>query len=188
LTRKQLEHAIRAACDVANDTELWIFGSQAILGEYPDAPEGLRGSIEVDVQPKNRPEAVDEVDGALGELSQFHSEFGFYVHGIPIDAAKLPAGWRERTVPVSDPKGTRGNTGYCLETHDLAASKLVASRSKDQDFVRVLLSERLIDPGVLQDRIRTLPISDEDRSRLETWVRVTAEDIAEPTDRGGVPH
>jgi hypothetical protein len=35
MTRDQLEHAIRAACDVSNDTELWIFGSQALLGEYP---------------------------------------------------------------------------------------------------------------------------------------------------------
>jgi hypothetical protein len=27
VTREQLEHAIRAACDVARDTELWVFGS-----------------------------------------------------------------------------------------------------------------------------------------------------------------
>jgi len=52
----QLEHAIRAACDVSGDTELLIFGSQAILGSYPDAPEALRTSIEVDVQARNRPE------------------------------------------------------------------------------------------------------------------------------------
>jgi len=37
----QLEHAIRAACDVSDDTELLIFGSQAILGSYPDAPESF---------------------------------------------------------------------------------------------------------------------------------------------------
>jgi hypothetical protein len=42
MTRDQLEHAIRAACDVARDDELIVFGSQAILGEYPDAPPGLR--------------------------------------------------------------------------------------------------------------------------------------------------
>ena len=34
MTRDQLEHAIRAACDVSGDNELWIFGSQAILGEF----------------------------------------------------------------------------------------------------------------------------------------------------------
>jgi hypothetical protein len=33
MTREQLEHAIRAACEVSEDSEIWIFGSQAILGE-----------------------------------------------------------------------------------------------------------------------------------------------------------
>jgi hypothetical protein len=94
MTRDQLEHAIRAACDVSDDTELWIFGSQAILGEFPDAPASLRASIEVDVQPKNRPEAVDMIDGALGELSMFHETHGFYVHGISIESAMLPEGPR----------------------------------------------------------------------------------------------
>ncbi|MCK4984737.1 MAG: hypothetical protein KAS40_04415, partial [Desulfobacterales bacterium] len=72
MTRDQLEHAIRAACDVAEDSEVWVFGSQAILGEFPDAPEDLRASIEVDMQPKNRPDKADLIDGALGELSQFY--------------------------------------------------------------------------------------------------------------------
>jgi hypothetical protein len=39
VTRDQLEHAIRAACDVSGDTELWVFGSQAILAEFPNAHE-----------------------------------------------------------------------------------------------------------------------------------------------------
>jgi len=39
MTREQLEHAIRAACMVTEDSEIWVFGSQAILGEFPDAPE-----------------------------------------------------------------------------------------------------------------------------------------------------
>lgn len=42
MTRDQLEHAIRAACDVAEDTEVYVFGSQAILGQFPEAPEALR--------------------------------------------------------------------------------------------------------------------------------------------------
>ena len=28
MTREQLEHAIRAACEVSEDSEIWIFGSQ----------------------------------------------------------------------------------------------------------------------------------------------------------------
>ena len=66
MTRDQLEHAIRAACDVAEDTEVYVFGSQAILGQYPNAPEGLLVSEEADLTPKNRPDLTDRVDAVLG--------------------------------------------------------------------------------------------------------------------------
>lgn len=177
MTRDQLEHAIRAACDVAEDTELLIFGSQAILGEHPDAPERLRASIEVDVQPLNRPSAVDLIDGALGELSQFHQAYGFYVHGVLIEAATLPSGWEDRTIPVSHPVGTRGNVGYCIEAHDLAASKLVAFREKDRDFVRTLLAEGLITAELLTQRLTELGLEPEHAGRLGRWVTVTAEEL-----------
>ena len=49
MTRAELEHAIRAACDIAKDTAVVVFGSQAILGQFPDAPAGLRQSVEVDL-------------------------------------------------------------------------------------------------------------------------------------------
>ena len=99
MTREQLEHAIRAACEVSEDSEIWIFGSQAILGEFPDAPEDLRASIEVDVQPKNRSDKIDAIDGVLGELSLFHQTHGFYVHGLPIkETATLPLGWEHRVI------------------------------------------------------------------------------------------
>lgn len=35
MNRDQLEHAIRAACDVSGDSELFVFGSQAIPGHVP---------------------------------------------------------------------------------------------------------------------------------------------------------
>ena len=73
MNREQLEHAIRAACQVADDQEVYVFGSQAILGEHPDAPEALRASIEVDIQPKSRPGMTDAVDGALGESCPLRS-------------------------------------------------------------------------------------------------------------------
>jgi hypothetical protein len=177
VTRKQLEHAIRATCDVSGDTEIWVFGSQAILGEFPDAPESLRASIEVDVQPKNRPDAVDAIDGALGELSQFHETNGFYVHGLPKEGAALPQGWERRAKPVSDEISTRGNTGWCVEAHDLAASKLAAYREKDRDFVRVLLTEGMIVAKTLIERIHLLKIDEQLRERLVQWIQNTAEEL-----------
>ena len=177
MTRDQLEHAIRAACEVAGDTEVWVFGSQAILGEHPDAPKSVCASIEVDIQPKNHPEKVDEVDGALGELSPFNRAFGFYVHGVSLDAATLPPDWQSRVVPVKDEVGTRGKTGWCVEAHDLAASKLVAYREKDRDFVRTLLQDGLIQGAILRKRTAALDMDEERRTRLMRWIDITLEEL-----------
>lgn len=177
MTRDQLEHAIRAACDVAEDTEVWVFGSQAILGEFPDAPEGLRASIEVDMQPKNRPEKTDLVDGALGELSPFYESNGFYVHGLLIDGAAFPRGWESRAKPVVDEISTRGKIGWCVEVHDLAASKLAAYREKDRDFVRILLIEGMIVAKTLIERINLLNIDNELRNRFLQWIQKTIEEL-----------
>lgn len=180
MTREQLEHAIRAACDVAQDEAVIVFGSQAILGEHPDAPPFLRQSIEVDVVPRTRPDRVEAIDGALGELSQFHATHGFYVHGLSIEAAKLPKSWEKRLVLVQG-EMTGGKAGLCLEGHDLAASKLAAFREKDVDFVRVLLAEKLIKPRTLIARIRTLPLPEEERERRVMWVDLTFRELS----RGG---
>ena len=115
MTRDELEHAIRAACDVADDTEIYVFGSHAILGQHPDPPEALRQSAEVDVMPKNKPDAVDRIDGALGELSQFHQTFGFYVHSVSLETAVLPEGWEDRLIKVCN-ENTRQRTGWCVES------------------------------------------------------------------------
>lgn len=38
MTRQQLEHLIRACADIANDDDIIIIGSQAILGQFPNPP------------------------------------------------------------------------------------------------------------------------------------------------------
>ena len=180
MTRDELEHAIRAACDISGDNEVYVFGSQAILGQYPEAPESLRQSAEADIAPVTAIDMVDVIDVNLGELSAFHEAFGFYVHGLAIEAAVLPVGWQERTIAVRNSK-TRGNTGWCVEAHDLAMSKLVAFRDKDREFVRILLREHLIDPKTLLQRLAELPahprVTRELLQTLETWIRGILKDI-----------
>jgi len=176
VTRSELEHAIRAACDIAEDTEIYIIGSQAILGEYPEAPEGLRQSSEADILPKNHPERMDEVEGVMGELSQFHETHGFYVHGVSPESAALPDGWENRLVKVQN-ANTRDCIGWCLEGHDLAASKLAAFREKDRDFVRILLAEGLVRANLLIRRIQLIPRSEQERERLVLWVKKTDQEL-----------
>lgn len=180
MTRAELEHAIRAACDVSGDDEVYVFGSQAILGQYPDAPESLRQSAEADIAPVTAVDMVDVIDANLGELSPFHDAHGFYVHGLSIDAAVLPIGWRKRAIAVRN-ENTRNSTGWCVEAHDLAVSKLVAFRDKDRDFVRILLRENLIKPRRLLLRLSQLPrharVSSKLLEVIEEWIRGVLKDI-----------
>lgn len=165
MRRSELEHAIRAACDVAGVTEIIVIGSQAILGQFPDAPGELRQSREVDVFSTTSPAAPELIDGVLGELSQFDQTHGFYVHGVGPETAILPAGWEERLIPVRN-ENTRGCTGWCLEAHDLAASKLAAGREKDVEFVAAMLGYGMVKHDVLATQLDALPFPDERREQL----------------------
>ena len=180
MTREELEQAIRAACDVADDAEVYVFGSQAILGQYPDAPETLRQSAEADIAPVHAIDKLHLIDGSLGELSPFHHAFGFYVHGVGLEAAVLPRGWERRTIAVRN-ANTNYATGRCVEAHDLAASKLVAWRERDREFVRSLLAEELIDARKLLRRITQLPddrrVPSGHREMMREWIRGIVRDL-----------
>jgi hypothetical protein len=67
MKRSDLEHLIRAAGRIAGERELVVIGSQAILGQFPDAPPALLRSMECDLYPKGAPGLADKVDGAIGE-------------------------------------------------------------------------------------------------------------------------
>jgi hypothetical protein len=152
MTRAELEHLIRVAADIAQDDEIVVLGSQAILGQFPDAPPSLRVSVEADLYPKNHPERADLIDGSVGEASPFHATYGYYAQGVGEETAVLPHGWRERLVPIRN-ANTRGATGWCLDVHDLAIAKAVAGREKDLDFLREAAGHRMVDAATLRARL-----------------------------------
>ncbi len=55
MTRAELEHVIRAAADAVRGEEFVIVGSQAVLAQFPNAPEALRRSMEADIYPASAP-------------------------------------------------------------------------------------------------------------------------------------
>ncbi len=162
MQRPQLEHIIRAATGITGATEFVVVGSQAILGQFPQAPEELLVSIEADVFSLRSAADSDLIDGSIGEGSPFHQTFGYYAHGVGADTAVLPEGWRERLVPVRN-ENTGGGSGLCLEVHDLAVSKLVAGREKDLAFVTGLLRHRLANEETIRVRITETPFAPERR-------------------------
>ena len=166
MRRSELEHLIRAAGDISGERELVVIGSQAILGQFPNAPIALLASMEADLYPLARPELADKVDGAIGEGSRFHQTHGYYAQGVGPGTATLPAGWRRRLVRVEN-QNTRGAAGLCLEVHDLAISKYVAGREKDREFTRELARHSMTDRVTLRRRLAA--------TKLDPAVRKTVE-------------
>jgi len=169
MTRDQLEHIIRAAATIADDDEIVIIGSQAILGGFPEAPEELLRSMEADVWPRNHPERWELIDGSIGELSPFHETFGYYAQGVGPETAVLPEGWQDRLVRIQSSR-TRGAVGLCLEVHDLVISKYVAAREKDMEFVRAVIRHDLVTQDTLQSRLEATPIDDSARTKIRSFI------------------
>jgi hypothetical protein len=170
MTRAQLEHIIRAAGTIADVEDLVVIGSQAVLGEFPDAPEEFLVSNEADVYPSLYPERSDLIDATIGEGSPFEKSFGYYAHGVGETSAILPPGWRERLILVTG-ENTRFVRGWCLEVHDLAIAKYAAGREKDRDFTRALARHRMVRREILEQRLAATELQAEVRALVEERVQ-----------------
>lgn len=170
MQRSELEHLIRASGEIAGDDEIVIIGSQAILGQFPHAPAKLLMSMEADIYPRNNPDRADKVDGAIGEGSSFHELHGYYAQGVGENTAVLPKDWATRLVPVNN-ENTNGITGYCLEVHDLAISKLIAGRSKDLEFVQELVRHNMIQKKTMLRRLGQTDLQESMRSNLRARIK-----------------
>ena len=92
MRREDLEHVIRAAGDIADDSEIVVIGSQAILAQFPTAPAEMLESAEADVFPRHHLDRADDIDGNIGELSLFHETHGYYAHGVGPETVIAPTG------------------------------------------------------------------------------------------------
>ena len=159
MNREQLAHVVRAAATITGDGDIVIIGSQSILGaaDVGLLPEEATMSMEADVAFRDDIDAnkADAVDGAIGELSQFHETYGYYAQGVEIRTAVLPAGWEDRA-EIFDGPDSRPGFARCLEPHDLVVSKLVAGREKDISFARALIEHGFVSVATLHERAEML--------------------------------
>ena len=165
MKRHQLEHILRAAAGVIDETEFIVIGSQSILGAYPEADGPLAISLEADLYPLAHPEKADILSASIGELSRFHSTHGIYADGVGPNTAVLPEGWRRRLVRVQN-DNTMGAIGWCLDPIDLAVAKYVAERPKDIVFTLEMVRRSMIDPDTFAQRLDATPIDEEHKLRV----------------------
>ena len=173
MRRDELEHLIRAAGGVLNESALIVVGSQSILGSYSTAlpPEAVF-SCEADfvLFEDATGKKADLVDGTLGEQSPFHEMYGVYAHGVSMSTSRLPRGWKDRLVPMRT-ENTSGVTAYCLEVHDLLISKYLANREKDHTFCRAVARSGLVEANALRDRLAETDCTEDERRRLSAAIQ-----------------
>jgi len=169
MTRTQLEHVIRAAGAIADTQDLVVIGSQAILGQFPDAPPELLVSNEADVFPSEAPARSDLIDGSIGQDSPFQREFGYFAHGVDETTAILTKGWRGRLVLVAN-ENTRSVRGWCLEVHDLAIAKYAAGPENGLEFTAALIRHRMISRVTMLERLAITTL--DPQLRALTYARI----------------
>lgn len=175
MNRQQLAHLLRSACRIAKDADVLVIGSQSILGSFDedDLPPEATASQEADIAFLDDPgrAKADAVEGAIGEMSSFHEEYGIYAEGLHIDVATLPEGWQDRLVSW-ELQSSEPAQPHFLEPHDLAISKLAAGRPKDLDFVLALIRSRLLNAVELRKRVSMLPKGTDSRvgTRIAAWL------------------
>ena len=74
------------------------------------------------------------IEEQFGMDSPFQAQTGFYAHPVGLGTITVPRGWEERLVPFGREEELANV--WTLEIHDLAATKLMAGRDKDFEFLR----------------------------------------------------
>lgn len=124
MKKQQVDHVLRAAGRITGQKLFVIVGSQALHGKFPDVPDTIMHSVEVDIMAARSAEATEWLN-AIGMDSPFHVTYGYFADPVDERTAVLPSGWRGRLVNLP-PGDTEGARGLCLEPHDLAIAKYVA--------------------------------------------------------------
>ncbi|WP_065627172.1 DUF6036 family nucleotidyltransferase [Xanthomonas euvesicatoria] len=174
MNREQLLHVLRAADSVAGRVPLLLIGSQAVLGAVESNNPMLARSMEADLaamtdDPVLADDVAFKISGVLGEGSSFNQTHGFYADGVEVHTAKLAPGWKDRTSTIEFDAYGETVTAMCLGPVDLAASKLLAGRDKDLEFVDALLDEQIVDRADLRDLLETYDPSP-DTDRAMDWI------------------
>jgi hypothetical protein len=169
MNRTALEHVIRAASEISGDTEIVVLGGQAVHASNVSLPRAYL-SREADLYPRNFPEKSEDIEGAMGELSDCHKAYEYYADGCSPNTATLPDGWQDRLVILQN-DNTGGATAYCLSVPDVVLAKYAANREKDIEFNQALIRHGSVSKKVLLQLAKTLPLSDEARDRIANRIK-----------------
>jgi hypothetical protein len=185
-TNEDIERAVRALAHEFKTDTVFIIGSQAILMSWPDAPETMRGTPEVDAYPENARiweieeakkgdgspvEASEHIHGLFGEGSLFHGTHGFYIDGVDEGTARLPRGWHTRAMVRKFDVYGRMVRAVAPSPEDLIVSKLARLDDKDKQFVESYHRARPLDIKLIEARIAETDLDPAVANRAVAYMR-----------------
>ena len=141
-----------------------------MVGAVPKPQAIFYVSMEADIYPREAPELAENIDGAIGEGSQFHETYGYYAQGVEPNTATLPDGWMARVHKIQN-ANTDLKVGLCLGLPDLFLSKAFAAREKDRDFCSALLEHGYVTLAPLLQLVSSMPIDEGEQKRLRATIR-----------------
>jgi len=168
MKKQELDHVLRAAGEITGEKQFIIIGSQSLHGKFPDLPDEIFMSAEVDLIAKKHPDKNESLN-FIGVYSRFHETHGYYADPVDESTATLPKGWKGRLVNLP-PGDTAGVMGLCLDPHDLAIAKYVARREKDAVFNRELAQTGIVEKPQLLALLAKTPIDADTRERIQGYI------------------
>ena len=164
MKKQQVDHVLRVAGRSTGEKQFVIIGSQSLHGTYPDVPDEILTSFEVDLIASKHVDRAEWLN-VIGVDSPFHETFGYYADPVDVSTATLPRGWKGRLVNLP-PGETEGVKGLCLEPHDLAIAKYAAARDKDLIFTHELARRGMVSEERLLSLLEQTPVDGELRERM----------------------
>ena len=181
MKKQQVDHVLRAAGRITGAKRFIIIGSQSLHGKYPDLPDEILRSAEVDLIAGKKSVRTEWLN-IIGYLSPFHEAFGYYADPVDGSTATLPRGWKARLVNLP-PGETQGVRGLCLEPHDLAIAKYAAAREKDLIFTRELVRRGIVAEERLFLLLAQTQVDEQVRNRIREQI---ATDFQAARDRNSI--
>ncbi|MGH6949570.1 MAG: DUF6036 family nucleotidyltransferase [Vitreimonas sp.] len=174
MKREKVEHILRAAGRITGKRQFVLIGSAAIVAWREVVPPELAMSRDIDLFAYDAPdvdEISDQLDGALGQASQFDQTFGYYCDGVGPETAIMPSDWRDRAIEFSN-SNTEGVAAVVPEPNDIALSKLCAWRPKDVAWLRAAMANLIVDSDVMRARLERMPSGGPDLGDLSARIDV----------------
>ena len=100
LRKENIDHILRAAAAVTNQSSFVLIGTGAVIATARHVPASMMMTPEIDlyVEGDDNETFSHLIDATIGQGSMFHRTFRYYGGGVGPRTAIMPGDWRSRAI------------------------------------------------------------------------------------------